>query len=316
MSRSKNRPGALHHYLGPRYWPTWLIYGLTWLLARLPFRWQMALGRLTGRLAYRIAGKRRHICETNIALCFPELSAAAQQQLVRDTFISNGMGVMEIGLSWCRDPSEFMDRVSIHGLENLRKAHAQGRGVLLVSAHFCTLELVGGLVTQFYPVDITYRAHRNPLFDTLMKRGRERHYGAVIERKEVRRALRSLQDNRVLWYAADQDYGRRHAVFVPFFGHPAATITATSRFARHNQSPVVFFSHYRTADHQGYELYFSEPLKDYPSGDDETDARRINEYIEAAIRRHPEQYIWLHRRFKTQPEGIPDPYDARRQAAR
>jgi len=261
-----------------------------------------------GRLSYRLAGRRRHICEVNIALCFPEMTADERQQLVRQTFESNGMGIMEIGLSWYRHPSEFMDRVEVYGLENLENAHAQGRGVLLVSAHFCTLELVGGLVTQLFPVDITYRAHKNPLFDTLMLRGRQRHYDAVIERKQVRRALRRLGDGHVLWYAADQDYGPRHSVFAPFFNRPAATITATSKFARYNHSPVMFFAHYRKPDHQGYELHFSPPIEGYPSGDDEQDAACINRHIEAAIRRHPEQYIWLHRRFKTRPEGAPDPY--------
>lgn len=313
VTAHKEQTQPLTRFLGPRFWPTWLGYGVIWLAARLPFSWQMAIGRLIGRLGYRFARGRRHICETNIALCFPELSAQEQQQLVRDTFLSNGMGIMEIGLSWCREPAEFMDRVKTHGVENVEKAMAQDRGLLLVSAHFCTLELVGGLVTQLIPIDVTYRAHKNPLFDTLMMRGRRRHYGRVIERKQVRRALRSLGDGRTLWYAADQDYGPKHAVFAPFFGRPAATITATARFARHNDSPVVFFAHYRTPDHKGYELHFSEPLEGYPSGDDVTDATRINQYIEEAIRRHPEQYIWLHRRFKTRPDGEPDPY-ARRHA--
>lgn len=315
MSRDDKDTEPLSRFLGPRFWPTWLAYGVTWLMAQLPFRWQMAIGRGIGWLGYRLAGSRRHICETNIALCFPELSDKEQQRLVRDTFLSNGMGIMEIGLSWCRNPADFMDRVEVHGLEHLRRTHGQGRGVLLVSAHFCTLELVGALVTQLFPVDITYRAHKNPLFDALMKRGRQRHYGAVIERKQVRRALRRLGEGHVLWYAADQDYGPKHAVFAPFFNRPAATITATSRFARHNDSPVMFFSHYRTADHQGYELHFHPPIEGYPTGDDERDAACINRYIEDAIRLHPEQYIWLHRRFKTRPEGVPDPYEQHRRSA-
>ncbi len=310
MSREDKQ--SPRHYLTPRFWPTWLAHGAIWLAARLPFRWQMAIGRVIGRLSYHFARRRRQICETNIALCFPELSEEQQRRLVKDTFLSNGMGIMEIGLSWYRRPEEFMDRVTAHGVEHVEAAHAQGRGVLLVSAHFCTLELIGGLAAQLFPVDITYRAHKNPLFDALMKRGRERHFGAVVERRQVRQALRRLREGHTLWYAADQDYGPRHSVFAPFFNRPAATITATSRFARYNDSPVIFFAHYRTPDHQGYELYFSKPLEDYPTGDDVEDATRINRLIEAAIRRHPEQYIWLHRRFKTRPEGTPDPYRAHR----
>ena len=308
MSRHSKDSASLRQYGGPRYWSTWLAYGSIWLAAQLPFRWQMAMGRVLGRLAHLFARRRRHICEVNIALCFPELSRQEQQQLVKNTFLSNGMGIMEIGLSWCRNPADFMDRVEVHGLEHLEQARAKGRGVFLVSAHFCTLELVGALVSQLFPVCVTYRAHKNPLFDALMKRGRQRHFEAVIERKQVRRALRTLQNGKVLWYAADQDYGPKHAVFANFFGRPAATITATTQFARFNDSEVLFFAHYRKPDHSGYELHFSEALEGYPSGDEVRDAERINALIEAAIRKHPEQYIWLHRRFKTRPPGAPDPY--------
>jgi Kdo2-lipid IVA lauroyltransferase/acyltransferase len=298
----------LKDYLAPRYWPTWLGYAFIWTLAHLPFSWQMGIGKALGLLMYHLARSRRHICEVNIALCFPELSAADQKKLVRDTFMSNGIGVMEIGLSWCRKPTDFADRVRIHGLENLKQAQALGRGVLLVSAHFSTIEFAGSLFSQFYRFSITYRFHKNPLFDTLMKRGRQRHFDEVIERKEVRKAFRELQKGKVLWYAADQDYGPKHSVFADFFGHPAASITATTTFAKVNNSPVVFLAHYRRNNGQYYDIIFSKPLENYPTGDDREDVRRINELIEAAIREAPDQYIWLHRRFKTRPEGMPDLY--------
>ena len=295
-------------YLGPRYWPTWLAYGFIWLIAHLPYRLQVWIGEMLGLLMYRLAGSRRRVCQRNIELCFPELSKDQQRKLVRDTFKSNGVGVMEIGLAWCRKPADFKHMVQATGLENLIKAHEQGRGVLLVSAHLSTIEFVGSLMSLLYPIDVTYRAHKNPLFDALMKRGRQRLYGAVVERKEVRRALRRLQEGHVLWYAADQDYGPRHSIFVDFFGIPAASITATSKYAGFNNSLVIFLAHYRNADNSGYHLYFSEPLEDYPTGDDHADVKRINTLIEAAIRKAPEQYIWLHRRFKTRPEGSPDLY--------
>ncbi len=298
----------LSSFLGPRFWPTWLGYGFIWLVAHLPYRVQVVIGESLGQLMYYLARSRRRVCERNIELCFPELDAAGQHKLVRDTFRSNGIGVMEIGLSWCREPEDFRHMVQATGLENLAKAHESGRGVLLVSAHFSTIEFVGSLLSLLYPFDVTYRAHKNPLFDTLMKRGRERRYGAVIERKEVRRVLRRLQQGNVVWYAADQDYGPRHSIFVDFFGIPAASITATSKFAGFNKSPVVFLSHYRNPDNNGYHLYFSEPLEGYPTGDDHSDVKRINTLIEAAIRHAPEQYIWLHRRFKTRPPGSADLY--------
>lgn len=308
MSKKYQHSENLKDFLAPRHWPTWLAYACIWSLAQLPFRWQMQIGRLLGLLMYHLARSRRHICEVNIAICFPELNKAEQQKLVRDTFISNGIGVMEIGLGWCRKASDFREKAQVNGLENLQAAKAQGRGVLLVSAHFSTIEFVGSLLSLHARFSVTYRMHKNPLFDTLMKRGRQRNIDQVIERKEVRKAFRQLQKGEVLWYAADQDYGPRHSVFANFFGRPAASITATTTFARINNSPVIFLSHYRRNNGEYYELNFSEPLQNYPTGDDVEDVLRINTLIEAAIREAPDQYIWLHRRFKTRPEGVPDPY--------
>lgn len=293
----------LSRFLAPRYWPTWLGFGVIWLAAHLPFAVQMHIGQLIGVASYHLARERRRICSINIRLCFPEMDAAQQARLVRDTFISNGIGVMEVGMAWCRQPQQFRRRVTVSGLDRLEAASARGKGVLLVCAHFSTLEFAGSLLSLFHSMDVTYRRHKNPLFETLMTRSRERLYGAVIERRDVRGALRSLKAGHTLWYAPDQDYGPRHSVFVKFFGVPAATITATTRFASLNDSAVVFFSHYRKEDNSGYHLDFSDALSDYPTGDEEADAARINSIIEAAIRKHPEQYIWLHKRFKTQAAG-------------
>ena len=303
-----SKPSELRQFLGPRFWPTWLTYGLIWLLAHLPYRLQLWIGRGIGLLALCFARRRRHICRTNLALCFPELDAPALRRLLRDTFMANGIGIMEVGLGWCRKPADFAHFMDVTGLEHLQQAQALGRGVLLVSAHFSTMEFAGNLISNQTTLQAMYRPHKNPLLDALMKRGRLRAFGALYERKDVRGALRALKQGEILWYAPDQDYGTRHSVFVKFFGVTAATITATSKFASYNQSPVVFVAHYRKADNSGYSFHFSPALDNYPSGDDAADAQRINDLIEAAIRRHPEQYIWLHRRFKTRPPGEPDVY--------
>lgn len=274
-----------------------------WLVAHLPYSLQMRIGRVIGRLSYHLARERRHICDVNLRLCFPELDDAQRRELVKQTFIANGMGLIEIAIAWYRDIEKYRDRMTYSGLEHLENAQAKGQGVLLLCAHFSTLELGGCFTNMLCPIDVTYRKNKNPLFQAAMLKGRQRHFSHVIEREDVRSAMRSLKAGRILWYAPDQDYGKKHSVFVPFFGNQAATITATSRFARFNNSAVVFYRHYRNADNSGYHLEFSPELENFPSDNDETDARRINELVEGAIRKLPEQYLWLHKRFKTQAAG-------------
>lgn len=304
VPETSQQTGFKAAYLWPKYWPTWLLLFSMWSIAHLPFSLQMTTGRLLGKLSYRFARERRHVCEVNLRLCFPELSEEEHRDLVKRTFISNGIGFVEIAISWYRDAEAYRDRVSVSGLENLERAVARGKGVLLLCAHFSTLEFGGFLFNLFGSMDVTYRPNKNPLFQAAMLKGRKRFYPQVLERGDVRGAMRSLKAGRILWYAPDQDYGARHSVFVPFFGVPAATITATSRFARFNDSAVLFYSHYRNADNSGYHLHFSEELQNYPTGDDEADARTINALVEAAIRKEPEQYLWLHKRFKTQAGGV------------
>ncbi len=274
-----------------------------WFVAHLPYPLQIRIGLSIGLLSYHFARSRRHICEVNLRLCFPELSQQEHRKLVRKTFLSNGIGLIEVAISWYRDPQDYRSRTSITGLENLQAAIAKGKGVLLLCAHFSTLEFGGFLFNLIAEMDVTYRPNKNPLFQAAMFNGRIRHFRHVYDRKDVRGALRTLKAGRILWYAPDQDYGAKHSVFVPFFGNQAATITATARFAKVNNSAVLFYSHYRNEDNSGYHLEFSPPLQNFPSGDEEADAITTNQLVEQAIRKQPDQYLWLHKRFKTQAKG-------------
>ena len=287
----------------PKYWLTWIALGLMRLVAHLPFPLQIKIGQGLGLLLFNFARERRHICEVNLRLCYPELSSKNLKQLVKKTFISNGIGLIEVAIAWNRDPLDFEKRVSVSGLENLNKALDRGKGVLLVSAHFSTIEIGAFLSNLYFKMDATYRSNKNALFDAAMYNGRIKHHSTIIDRKDIRAAMRSLKSGHILWYAPDQDYGPKHSVFVPFFGVEAATITATSRFAGFNDSSVIFFSHYRNEDNSGYQLYFSPGLENYPTGDPANDATTINKLVETAVRKQPEQYLWLHKRFKTQAAG-------------
>ncbi len=298
-----SKPVRLGQYKAPRYWPTWILLASMWIAAHLPFFMQIKIGQFLGLISYYFARERRHICEVNIRLCFPELSPREQRQLVRRTFLSNGIGLIEIAISWYRSPKDYESRLKVSGLENLQAAMENGKGVLLVCAHFTTIEIAAFLSNLVHKMDVTYRPNDNPLFQGAMFNGRVRHYDHVYDRKDVRGAIKSLKDGRILWYAPDQDYGAKHSVFVPFFGNQAATITATSRFSKIGNASVVFFSHYRAEDNSGYHLIYSPALNNFPSEDDAADATRINSLIEDAVRKQADQYMWLHKRFKTQEAG-------------
>lgn len=310
MPAEKSDLKPLSQFRAPRYWLTWLGIASMWLVARLPYRLQLMIGKQLGLLSYHLARGRRHVCEVNLKLCFPELDPDEHRQLVRKTFIANGIGFIEIAIAWCGNPERYRHLAHIHGQEHVDRALQEGKGILLLGLHLTCFEMAGFLFSMFGDINATYRANdKNPLFDAFMYNGRRRLYKGLYERKDIRGAMRCLKQNRMLWYAPDQDYGAQHSVFTPFFGIPAATITAGSRFAAFNDSPVLFFSHYRREDNSGYDIYFSEPLRDYPSGDDEQDGVIINRLVEQAIRKQPDQYLWLHKRFKTSPPGQDrDPY--------
>lgn len=298
------------HLAAPRNWPAWAGVGVAWVACRLPLRWQFALGKALGHLGWRVGRRRRRITETNVRLCFPELSEQERAELVRRIFRSAGIGLMETIHAWLRPLDRLADRLECYGLDALRAAESEGRGVLLVGAHFLTLDFTGALLTQRVDFDVVYRRNRNAVIEWLMVRGRRRLYGAVIERQDVRQAARRLRAGKTVWYAADQDYGRRHSVFAPFFGQPAATVIATSRLARMNRSPVVVYTHFRDEARRTWSVHFQR-MENFPTGNDAADATRLNQIVEAEIRRHPEQYLWLHRRFKTRPDGEESPYESR-----
>lgn len=303
MSADKKSSPAFHaSFYGPRYWFTWLGLGFFKLLASLPLSVSMPLGAGLGRLFLVVAPSRRKITEVNVALCFPELNPQQQQQLVRDILRSIGISVVETSIAFWGNETKTKDRYSVKGLEHVTVALEQGRGVLLVGCHLTTLDLAGRMLASHLKFDVLYRKDPNPLLAYKIAEARGRFAGSAIVRNDTRQMIKNLRKGHVVWYAPDQDYGSKYSVFAPFFGINAATIVGTSRIAEMGKATVLPFSHYRTEGGH-YELEFGAPLTDFPSGDDVADATRINQVIEKIIRRYPEQYLWVHRRFKTRPPG-------------
>jgi len=295
------------HYWHPKFWPLWLVFGLLFAITRLPLPLQHAAGRTLGFFLYWLGPRRRHIAEVNIRLCLPELSDAKRHTLLKIHFGRYGISLIESFTAWWARPAILEGRVEYEGLENLHEALKQGKGVLLLGSHFTTLEIGVRLLGQVIPVHNMYRRHKNPLFESIMSRGRERWVGTAIDRRDVRCVLRSLRDNHPVWYGPDQDYGRKHSVFVPFMGNLAATVTGTSRIARISGSPVVPYFVERM-QRSRYRVVIHPPLDNFPTDNIEADAERINRIIETQIRKVPADYLWTHRRFKTRPEGEARPY--------
>lgn len=294
--------------VAPRHWPVWLLVGLVWLLAQLPWFLQLRLGAGIGWLLYRLLGRRVNDTRTNIRLCFPELSSPEQEAMVRDVFRNAGLTLFETANAWFRQPDYYRERFTLEGLEHLRAAQEGGRSILLLGAHYSMMDLGALMASQYFKVDTVYRPQKNPVLEFMMTSRRVTYHHWAIPHDDTRHLIRALKNGHIVWYTPDQDFGLRHAVFAPFFGVTAATITTPTRLARIADSAVLVIHFHRVGDREEYRMTLSAPLENYPSGDEVVDATRINQVLENFIRRAPTQYMWYHRRFKTVPPGGQFPY--------
>ena len=308
------RPRFRRSFLHPRFWALWLGLGVLWLVVQLPYRALLWLGGALGAVMYRFAGERRRIAARNLELCFPELSDDERRRLLKANFASTGIAFFEMAMSWWWPKARLARLAHIEGIEHLQAAQREGQGAILMAVHFTTLEIGAALLGQAHTIDGMYREHGNPVFDFIQRRGRERHNldSLAVEREDVRGMLKLLRAGRAIWYAPDQDYGAKQSVFVPLFGIPAATVTATTKFARLGKARVIPFTQRRLADGSGYHLVVHPPLSDFPGESEEADCLRINQWVEGVLRECPEQYLWAHRRFKSRPEGAPRLYEKKR----
>ncbi|MDS4039956.1 MAG: LpxL/LpxP family Kdo(2)-lipid IV(A) lauroyl/palmitoleoyl acyltransferase [Candidatus Competibacter sp.] len=298
------------HFLAPRYWPVWLGLVLMKCMAALPFRWQLAVGGQMGRLLGKIARRRRRIAAINLELCFPEWSPAERNTLLEQHFAALGIGLFETAMAWWAPDEKLRGLARVEGAEHLERALAGGKGVILLTGHFTTLELGARFITWHQSFHAMYRSHKNPLYEIVMRRERERRSRfPPLPHEDLRGLLRAFRKGRAVWYAPDQNHGRRNSVFVPFFGIPACTITATSRLAALSGAAVVPYFPRRLAGTAGYEVVILPALEHFPGGDVTADTCRINELLEHYVRRAPDQYLWVHRRFKTRPLGSPSVYN-------
>lgn len=283
---------------------------LFWLLHFLPLPVLARVGQGLGALLYRFGGRRRRIALTNLALCFPELDADAREALARAHFGVLGRSIVERSLLWWSSPRRLARLIRVVGAEKIAALRDAGRPVILLAPHFVGLDAGGiGIAMRFDSLSM-YSAQKNPVFDRLLLRGRKRFGDQLLLSRQdgARSSIKAMRSGRPFYYLPDMDFGRRDSVFVPFFGVDAATITGLSRLARAASAAVVPCVTRVLPDGQGYLVEVGEAWDDFPTADVEADSARMNACIEAAVRTMPEQYYWVHRRFKTRPEGQPGVY--------
>jgi len=298
----------LSSYWAPRYWPVWFGMGLLRLVCLLPHRAALAVGRVLGRIAHRIGGSRVAIVRRNIELSFPDLSPDQRNDLAFEHFKALGMMAIEMGLGRWASTQHLKSITKLIGAEHVLNALATGKGVILLSAHFTTLEISGRVLADAIPpFDAVFRKNRSEFMTELQRTGREVAADTTIEKRDIKKMVRSLRNNRSVWYAPDQSYSRKGAEVIEFFGVPAMHTTATSTLARLGDALVVpFFP--RRLDDMTYELVLLPAFDNFPSGDPVADTKRYVAILEDHVRTCPEQYFWIHRKFKDLPADLPDLY--------
>jgi Kdo2-lipid IVA lauroyltransferase/acyltransferase len=303
------RDYSARDFLHPRYWPDWLALAFLRTVALLPLPLIWMIGGALGTLLYYLMAGRRHIAATNIRACFPDLSPAEQRRLVRANFRAFVQASLATPIAWWGSKRRLQRLLRMPGKEHFDRALAAKRPVILLVAHFVAIELAGmALAPDYFIIDM-YKRPRNLFFDWLIRIRRTRFGGLLVERREgIKPVIRALRKGGSFYYLSDQDQGRDGAVFAPFFGIPAATLTALGRIAQVAGAVVIPCFARQLPWGKGYELTFRPPLDNFPTDDVLADTARMNAIIEDAVRAMPEQYFWMHRRFKTRPDGEPPFY--------
>jgi KDO2-lipid IV(A) lauroyltransferase len=264
----------------------------------LPYALQLQVGRTIGRIARVLPLARVRIARRNIELCLPELATDAREALLRRHFESLGIGLCETALTWWSDDERVRSLAQVEGADHLHRALARGRGALLVGGHFTTIEIATRILGTVVPLNVLYRRAKDEVLSEFMAKRIARHAQRAIRSDDLGTLVRALRKNGAVWYAPDQFSRDKRAVMIPFFGLPAATTTSTSRLARATGAAVLTYFPQRLPGGKGYRVVIGPELDDFPSDDPVADTARLAALLEAHVRLNPEQYMWVHRRFK------------------
>lgn len=303
-------PQFSREFFHPRYWIIWPGIAALYLIVLLPYPVIYFIGCNFGRLTMLFMKRRIHIARKNLELCFPEMSTDERENLIKRNFESVGMGLFETGMAWFWPDWRIRKWFTCSGSEEIKRAQDNQRGVLLIGMHFLTLELGARIFGILNPGIGVYRPNDNKLIDWLQTWGRTRSNKSMLDRKDLKGMIRALKQGEIIWYAPDHDYGPRSSVFAPFFAVKQAATTRGSYVLIRTAKPAVIpLIPRRLPRGKGYELFMLPDVsEEIPLDNELATATQMNHIVEQAVLMAPEQYMWLHRRFKTRPEGEPSLY--------
>ena len=289
------------NFIHPKYFLTWILILLMRVGVFVPFRLQVLFGKIIGKLIYPVMTELRKTAYSNISNCFPDKKQPQVTLLVKQHFEAIGISLFETANAYFASDKKIKKMLIISNEQHFTEALKKEGGIILLCSHFMPLMLGSRALLIKHTIANIYRPQNNKLFDKVMVKGYVKNGAVMIKSTDTRSIMKAINNSLPIWYAPDQDLGRNNSIFAPLFGIQTATASATSRLAKNNNTRVIPYSFIRTK--HGYEMSFDKPLKNYPSGDPIKDASETNQILEKQILKNPEQYLWIHRRFKTRPEG-------------
>ena len=293
-------------FIHPKFFPTWILILLMRIGVFIPFNAQVIIGRTIGKVMYPLMSKLRSTAYSNISHCFPEKKQSQVNALVKSHFEAIGISLFETANAYYASDKKIIKLLTTKNEHFFKDALKQEGGIILLCAHFMPLMLGSRALLINHTIANIYRPQNNKLFDQAMVKGYKNHGAVMIKSTDTRSIVKAINNSLPIWYAPDQDLGEKNSVFALLFGIPTATASATARLAKNNNTRVIPYSFIRTK--KGYEMSFEEPLQNFPSNNPVDDATTTNMILEKQIKKTPEQYLWIHRRFKTRPEGAKNFY--------